>query len=266
MNDPRPAFPFYPADFWGSDAVALMDLEAAGLYLFCLSREWQEGSLTADERVLKRLTAGRVRDWDASWAQVRPMFEERDGRLFNKRLEEERGVADEVSSRQSERAKARWERFRAGKNATAVPRHSHGSATAMPPQCLGSEGIGSDLNGTDRNGSDRKGPSARKARNKPEPKPRADSLLVSDYWCARFLKVRGAAYVWAGGKDGGHLQALLTSTNGDVAEIQRRIDRFLADPFWGPKADWQKFCSQYNSMAGNGQTQSNVLDVILGRS
>lgn len=136
MNDPRPSFPFYPADFWGSDAVSVMDFEAVGLYWFLLSREWQIGKLVSDERFLRRLCAGRVRDWDSAWAQVRPCFEVRDGLLVNRRLEAERAVADEFSKRQSGAAKARWERFHASQtchgNATAQPQQSNGSADAMP--------------------------------------------------------------------------------------------------------------------------------------
>ena len=113
-----------------------MDFEAVGLYWFLLSREWQTGYLTADENVLQRLAAGRVRDWHSAWKQVRPCFEERDGKLYNARLEAERAIADQFSMRQSGKAKARWDRFKATTpcpgNAAAMPRHSHGNASAMP--------------------------------------------------------------------------------------------------------------------------------------
>ncbi len=86
-----------------------------------------------------------------------------------------------------------------------------------------------------------------------KPSESSPSRLVSDFWCSSFLKVRGAKYVWQGGKDGALLARLLKATGGDVAEIQRRAERFLTDPFWSEKADWSKFCSQYNAMAGNGK-------------
>lgn len=122
-----------------------MDFEAVGLFMFLLCREWQEGSLTTDERVLQRLVGARVRDWGPCWSQVRGCFYERDGRLYNKRLEEERAVADGFSAKQSTRAKARWERFKAGRDATAMPRHSHGNATAMPR--TGQDGTGQEEEG-----------------------------------------------------------------------------------------------------------------------
>jgi len=86
------------------------------------------------------------------------------------------------------------------------------------------------------------------------------SRMVSDFWVSRFLKVRGSKYVWQGAKDGKALSALLKGTGGDVAEIQTRIDRFLEDPFWGPKADFAKFTSQYNAMAGAKKTSDPFLE------
>lgn len=152
VNDPRTYFPFYPGDFWGADEVVLMDLEAAGLYLLLLSREWTEGSLSANERFLEALAGSRIRDWATAWAQVKPCFFERDGRLFNKRLEEERKVADDFSEKQSKAATAKWKRFRESRgSAVAVPPHSRGNATAMPLQ---------DSTGQDRTVQDQEAPSA----------------------------------------------------------------------------------------------------------
>jgi len=151
MNDPRAYFPFYPADFWGADAVALMSFEAVGLYLMMLSREWEQGSIAADELFWRSLHGHKCQNWDAAWKQVRPCFEEEAGRLRNKRLEDERSVADGFSSKQSAKAKAKWERWRASKSAAAVPRQSRGNATSMP----GQDRTGSDQTGKDRTGSDK---------------------------------------------------------------------------------------------------------------
>lgn len=132
MNDPRPYFPFHVADFWGSINVELMSMEAVGLYLAMLSREWQQGSLPADATALRRLYGGRCSAWDESFAAVRACFVERDGRLYNARLEHERELADRFSMRQSGAAKARWEAWKATRDATAMPRHSGGNAAGMP--------------------------------------------------------------------------------------------------------------------------------------
>lgn len=98
----------------------------------------------------------------------------------------------------------------------------------------------------------RAAPKASRKPKKEPPKEPADRRLVSDYWCGAFQRARGAAYAWQGGTDGGHLTRVLALAQGDVAEVQRRIDRFLADSFWGGKADFGKFVSQWNAMAGDG--------------
>lgn len=89
----------------------------------------------------------------------------------------------------------------------------------------------------------------RKPRKDPPEQP-ADRRIVSDYWCGAFQRARGAPYAWRGAQDGGSLGRVLALARGDVAEVQRRIDRFLADPFWCRKADFGKFEGQWNSMAG----------------
>lgn len=122
-------------------------------------------------------------------------------------------------------------------------RPSRTGAHAPPPACGASSEIGASPGAGDVSGSE--GKSAEKGT--------AANRLVSDFWCDRFLKIRGAKYLWQGQKDGALLSRLMKATGGDVAEIQSRIERFLTDPFWSSKADWGKFCSQYNAMAGNGK-------------
>lgn len=152
MNDPRAYFPFYVADFWGSDAVSLMTMEAVGLYMLMLSREWEQGTISADESFWRNLCAHKCTNWDAAWKQVRPCFDECSGRLTQKRLESERAVADGFSSKQSKKAKAKWERWRASKSAAAQPQQSRGNATSMP----GQDRTGQDQTVEDRNGAERK--------------------------------------------------------------------------------------------------------------
>lgn len=111
-------------------------------------------------------------------------------------------------------------------------------------------------------------PKAARPRKPAEPSTAA-SRIVSDTFCAAFERHRGERYVWQGGKDGKLLAALLAQFSGDVALIQRRIDAFLADPFWGPRADFATFCAKHNSVAGGELGtprapigQRSVLDVI----
>lgn len=90
------------------------------------------------------------------------------------------------------------------------------------------------------------------AREAPKLKPPPTPMrLVSDYWLGAFQTARGAPYAWQGAKDGAACSRVLGWAGGSVAEVQRRIDRFLADPFWVAKADFAKFASQWNAMAGD---------------
>jgi uncharacterized protein YdaU (DUF1376 family) len=141
VNDPRPAFLFYSRDFWSAEAVELMTAADVGVYLFLLCRQWETGSLPPDAAAVRRLCQ-RIAGADAAdLERVLGQFPvDPDGRRRNPRLEFERKLADEQSQRQSARATTRWTRWRAekqGSDANAMPRHSHGTAAAMP-----SEGIG----------------------------------------------------------------------------------------------------------------------------
>lgn len=140
----------------------------------------------------------------------------------------------------------------AARDAGKMPKRCPSDASRVPkgtsasPLASGSSGISGPLASGSSGSLGSEGKSAEKGT--------AASRLVSDFWCDRFLKIRGSKYVWQGGKDGALLAKLLKATGSDVAEVQTRIERFLTDPFWAPKADWAKFCSQYNAMAGPAKT------------
>lgn len=109
-------------------------MEAAGLYIALLSRCWRRGSVTADANALRSLYGRRCTAWEESLAMVLPCFQERDGRLFNKRLEDERAIADQHSAKASSSAKARWARWKAHRDANAMRTHSDRNANAMQGQ------------------------------------------------------------------------------------------------------------------------------------
>lgn len=169
VNDPRPFFAFYPDDFWGSEAVESMTMEAAGLYLAILSRCWRRGSVTADANALRSLYGRRCSAWNESLAMVLPCFQVRDGRLYNERLEQERAIADSLSSKASASAKARWARWKAGQDAKAMRSHSDRNANA--------------IQGEDRRGEEKTGQEKRESAGKPRPtrkKPAVDSVTLEE--------------------------------------------------------------------------------------
>lgn len=137
MNDPRPWFSFHGDDFWESERVAGMEDAAVSLYLWLLWRQWKHGSIPSDLGTLERiLPRGRWPDLARLWPQVSPCFQEVDDRLQNERLEVERDVAGDRSKHGRKAANERWERYRAEKDARAMPEHSPSNAGAMPTQCL----------------------------------------------------------------------------------------------------------------------------------
>jgi len=101
----KPWLKFYAQDFLiGTD---LMSSDEVGLYIRLLSYQWvlPEHSLSSDQNELIRLSR-----WEGASIPPRVLakFENRNGRLVNPRLEQERMKVAEYSTVQSANAKARW--------------------------------------------------------------------------------------------------------------------------------------------------------------
>ncbi len=117
-----PAFQFYPKEFLSSSKVIAMTPAERGAYITLLSMQWLDGSLPTDLSVLARLvglpTATFKRLWPANLARC---FEEREGRLLNARLEDERKKQAAFRHRQSDAAASRWHK---PSDAVASQRHT----------------------------------------------------------------------------------------------------------------------------------------------
>jgi len=88
MNKP-PAFQFYPKDFIVDDKVAVMNMEARGVYITLLCFCWNNNGLTNDQEELKEM-CGNPENWEKIWKKVGKCFHENNGKLYNKRLDKER--------------------------------------------------------------------------------------------------------------------------------------------------------------------------------
>jgi hypothetical protein len=77
-----PSFPLYPKDFLGDPKVLRMSDAEVGFYFRMLCHEWLEVGIP--------LTSPVVREWWSKGGTVAECFFEREGRLFNPRLEKER--------------------------------------------------------------------------------------------------------------------------------------------------------------------------------
>jgi len=107
-----PAFQFYASDFLSDLNVTTMTMAQRGMYITLLAYEWIEGSLPSD--LLKiRILCGNHPDFDSDWQVVMNCFIERDGRLYNNRLETERGnmiaYRERMSANGKKGAKTRWQ-------------------------------------------------------------------------------------------------------------------------------------------------------------
>lgn len=88
MNQ-SPAFQFYPKDFLMDDKVAVMNLEQIGAYMKLLCYCWNNNGLPGDEEELKEM-CGNPQNWDKIWKKVGKCFYKNSGKLYNKRLDEEK--------------------------------------------------------------------------------------------------------------------------------------------------------------------------------
>lgn len=131
-----PAFQFYPKDFLSSSKVQRMSLTEVGAYTILLSHCWLDNGLPTEVGQLARIVKVPERQFAKMWAgPLSECFYEKKGRLQNSRLDVEREKQSDYRRRQSDRATKRWDsrKHAAPGNATAMPRHSHG--TAKETQC-----------------------------------------------------------------------------------------------------------------------------------
>ena len=116
-----PAFQFYAGDFLSDINVTTMTMAQRGMYITLLAFEWIEGSLPMDLLKL-RILCGNHPDFDSDWQIVSNCFTQRDSRLYNNRLETERGnmiaYREKMSANGKKGAETRWQ--------------SHGKAIAKP--------------------------------------------------------------------------------------------------------------------------------------
>ena len=106
-----PAFQFYPKDFLMDDKVAIMNMEARGVYITLLSYCWNNKGLSNDQEELKQM-CGYPKNWDKIWEKVGTCFYVKGGKLFNKRLDKEARKQKKWKEKSSkggkESAKVRW--------------------------------------------------------------------------------------------------------------------------------------------------------------
>lgn len=136
------AFLFWARDWLTDENVVLMSPAAKGVYVDLLCHCWLEGSIPACSEHLQRIARIDAHAFAAVWRELEPRFAPhptQDGRLVNRRMDEERAKADERRKSRSEKAsraaQARWQ----GAPSTArrsAQRNARSTADASPQAML----------------------------------------------------------------------------------------------------------------------------------
>jgi uncharacterized protein YdaU (DUF1376 family) len=103
VRSQSPAFSFYPKDWLSDLNVKAMSPEAKGAYIDLLAVYWLEEGLPADTNRLARLVGIAPAKFRRLWPMIEPCFQVEDGRLVQKRMEQERANQVRFRTLQRER-------------------------------------------------------------------------------------------------------------------------------------------------------------------
>lgn len=279
-------WPIYVRDWLGSDTLRALSGDAEMLFVRMCLDQWEHGVCSPDEERWRSAHAHRCADWSRAWRQACALFVRSDAGLVNARVARDRlkavgeisaKVRAAVETNAKRRNKPRKVK-KADKDAertlsvtlserspdahpTLKPLSASASASSSVSESESPLPPGPDRVRATRAALAGESPPIEepkpKAKSKPAAAPPSAFKHAQEHWCEVFRRCRRAPYLWAGAKDSHALNHLLELTKGDVAEIDRRADRFLADRFWGPKADFTKFAAQFNAMAGDAPAETN---------
>lgn len=151
------SYPWYSKDWRGSETRLSLTLEERSIYRDLLDHCWEEGSLPNNERMLAGIAGATPLEFKRCWPAMAHKFIEKDGRLFNDRVDERRPALIRWHEQRSNAGKASAERKRqrkendrsttvevslqpsayasstVPKNNTTPPRRSAPSAAPEPP-------------------------------------------------------------------------------------------------------------------------------------
>jgi uncharacterized protein YdaU (DUF1376 family) len=174
MSGDYGSYPWY-TDSWRKDEdVLAMNAEQRDVYRELLDMCWAQGSLPCDERALLKMSLATEREWKRAWPVVQKMFEERDGRLWNHKVDEKRPDVMKLKSRRQRGAELtndkRWanhtvvaeriaERTLTDRSAVATSTSTSVSNPPLPPKGDAPDGAVPDMGkakvGNDGNKADK---------------------------------------------------------------------------------------------------------------
>ncbi len=136
-----PYYRLWVKDFETDENVKVLDFSELGLYLSCLNHSWVNEGLPVDPDDLRRAMKATPSQFNKMWPRVSKCFQEKEGRLVNKRQEEERESARRTSESAAKSAHSKWNKRAeelCERNANASNSHTerNASAIARPSECV----------------------------------------------------------------------------------------------------------------------------------
>lgn len=200
-----------------------------GAYIHLLAIAWDNGdcSLPNNDKDLAMLSRLNEGWFNGSGEKIRKNFYERDGKLYNKRLEEELKKQQEWRNKSSKggkksaKSKARQQKQK-GKGGSRVVQPKGNTSSSSSSSSSSSETITKD-NINISSLSLKKATSTEDILK--EDKKKSDVIILRDCFCEKFKEKTGEDYVCNFGKEGKILKELLKVKNFD--RIKQLMDLFF---------------------------------------
>ena len=221
---------------------ALMEPLETHVYVWLLCLDWNQGGFVEDEKALARWCRVAPSTFRKAWPVVRECFELRGDRLFNPRLEKERGRQAEWREKSSRGGKKSAETRKGGARVVEPPHQPTAQPKGNTPVSYSPV---PDITPTATTSAVAKAPRAKRAR---------ESWLLPS--CAVWERHKGAgSFQW--GKAGAALKPLHDAGH-SADEIANRLDRYV--PMAGKYLSLAHFASTFNDHAAAKLTGPVVVD------
>jgi hypothetical protein len=202
-----------PTDFWNQHEVQALTIEGVGFLWWLCGRSWTTGPIRDDPAFYRRQAFSRVRDFDASWKEVRSVLEVRDGHLVFPWFDTLR--AETQAALEKDKARKALARAVRPTDSTGVPR--------IPKESDGFHRRREEMRGDEkRQENHTSSPSAR-----PRRVVSGDHAILTQRFTDLFESKTGAKYKFSGGKDGKAVKELIAHFGG-------------LDPAWAYVERWTK--------------------------
>jgi uncharacterized protein YdaU (DUF1376 family) len=106
-----PFFKWFPADAESDELYSSMDDQELGFFHRCLNKSWLNNGLPSEPTELCRVLKMTLPNFERVWRRVQKAFYEQDGRLYNRRQEQERTEAIHKSEQATDAARRRYGRY-----------------------------------------------------------------------------------------------------------------------------------------------------------